>query len=96
MFLQVITFDGPRSDELVEASARAGRDRISPLIAADPELSARLLGSLRAVAPNGAECVVSLARDAQAFDVLRDRVMSSELLPGEDARLLPGPDRVER
>ena len=94
MHLQILTFDGPRSPELVEAAARGGRERIQPIIAADPELNTRLLGGFRAVAPDGSECVVTLARDAEAFALLHQRVMASELLPGEDPALLPGPTRV--
>ena len=89
MHLQIMTFDGPRSPELVEAAARAGRERIQPIIAADPELNTRLLGGFRAVAPDGGECVVTLARDAAAFALLHQRVMASELLPGEDPPSYP-------
>lgn len=96
MFVQIASFDGPRSAELVEAARRAGHDRIAPLVESDPQLRAGLLGSIRAVAADGAECIVVLARDAVALDRLDDLVMSSELLPGEDPRLLPGPSRVAR
>ena len=96
MYVQIMTFDGPRSAALVEASQRAGRERIAPLIEADPELRTGLLGSFRAVGPDGAECVVQLARDASVLDTLGKVVMSSELLPGEDPALLPGPSRVDR
>lgn len=96
MHVQIISFDGPRNSELVEASARAGRDRIAPLIAADPDLRTRLLGGLRAVGPDGAECVVIVAHDADALDCLDRLVRTSELLPGEDATLLQRPSRVDR
>jgi hypothetical protein len=96
MYVQIMTFDGPRSAALVAASRRAARERIAPLIEADPELRTGLLGGLRAVGPDGAECVVELARDASALDTLAQVVMSSELLPGEDPALLPGPSRVDR
>ncbi|MCW0211774.1 MAG: hypothetical protein OJJ54_00280 [Pseudonocardia sp.] len=96
MYLQIITFDGPRSAAVVEAARRAGRERIAPLVEANPELRAGLLGGFRAVGPDGAECVVQLARDAAALDTLEQVVMSSELLPGEDPALLSGPSRAER
>ena len=89
-------FDGPRSGEAVAASERAGRERIEPLVQARPDLRERLLGGLRAVGPDGAECVISIARDGSALDELGRLVTSSELLPGEDVALLPGPDRVAR
>jgi hypothetical protein len=56
----------------------------------------RLHGGVRAVASDGAECVVVLAEDEDALDTLGRVVMTSELLPGEDPELLPGPDRVLR
>jgi hypothetical protein len=96
MHVQIVTFDGPRSPDIVEASARAGRDRIAPLIEANPTLREGLLGGFRAVAPDGAECFVAIARDAAALDLLGQVVMTSELLPGEDPALLPGPDRTDR
>lgn len=96
MFVQIATFDGPRSPAMVEASTRAGRDRIGPLIDADPGLRASLLGSVRAVAEDGGECIVVLAEEAEALDRLGHLVTTSELLPGEDPTLLPGPSRVVR
>ena len=96
MFVQITTFDGPRSAAVVEASTRAGRDRIAPLIDADPDLRASLLGGVRAIAEDGGECIVVLAKDAAALDRLGHLVRTSELLPGEDPTLLTGPSRVVR
>ena len=96
MHVQIMLFDGPRSEAAVQASNRAGRERIDPLVASHPDLRHRLLGGVRAVGPDGAECVVVLAHDAEALDLLQQVVMTSELLPGEDPQLLEGPDRVHR
>ena len=96
MHVQIMLWDAPRSDEAVQASARAGRERIAPLVAAHPELRDRLLGGLRAVGPDGAECVIEIAHDDAALDLLGQLVMTSELLPGEDPALLTGPDRIQR
>ncbi len=96
MQIQIVTFHGPRGPEALAASRRAGEERIAPLIAAHPTLREALLGGVRAVGPDGAEVVVEFARDASALDELSHLVMTSELLPGEDPALLPGPDRVER
>ncbi|MEI2778075.1 MAG: hypothetical protein V9G19_19350 [Tetrasphaera sp.] len=96
MYAQFITFQGPRSPELLAAAERAGRERISPLIAAHPELREGLLGGFRAMGPDGHEVFVTLARSEHVLDILQELVMTSELLPGEDAALLPGPDRIER
>lgn len=96
MFVQITTFDGPRGHDLVEASERAGRDRIAPLIEANPSLREGLIGGFRALAADGAECFVALARDSESLDLLGQVVMTSELLPGEDPALLPGPDGFAR
>lgn len=96
MHVQIMTWDGPRSTELLQASQRAGRERIQPLVDAAPGMRSGLLGGFRAVGPDGAECVVELARDAAALDALDQAVMATELLPGEDPALLTGPDRVLR
>ena len=96
MHVQIMLFDGPRSAEAVQASGRAGRERIAPLVASPPDLRDRLIGGVRAVGPDGAECLVVLAHDEETLDVLDRVVMTSELLPGEDPRLLAGPDRVHR
>lgn len=93
MHLQVISFDGPRDAAFVAASERAGRERIAPLVQSHPELRSGLLGTIRGVGPDGSECVVVLARDAAALDTLRHVIVTSELLPGEDPALLPGPSR---
>lgn len=96
MHVQIMLWNGPRSDDAVRASERAGRERIAPLVAAHPTLRDRLLGGLRAVGPDGAECVIEIAHDGAALDMLGQLVMTSELLPGENPALLTGPDRIER
>lgn len=96
MHVQIMMFDGPRSEAQVKASERAGLERIDPLVGSHPELRERLVGGIRCTAPDGAECVVVLARDEGALDLLGRVVMTSELLPGEDPALLTGPDRVLR
>lgn len=96
MFVQVAMFDGPRSPAMVEASTRAARDRIAPLVQSDPDLRSGLLGSVRAIASDGAECIVLFAESAAALDRVRHLVTTSELLPGEDPSLLPGPSRIVR
>mgnify|MGYP000911930943 CR=1 FL=1 len=95
MFVQIVTFDGPRGPELVAASDRAGRERISPLIEANEDLKRGLLGGIRALSPDGGEVFIGLGTDREVFDTLRDVIMNSELLPGEDPALLPGPSSVE-
>jgi hypothetical protein len=91
MHAQLTYFDGPRSPELVAASDVAGRDRLLPAV--------RALGLpirvYRMVGADGAEIIVSIADSEQALLDVQKAIFSTELLPGEDATLLPGPDRVE-
>lgn len=96
MFAEITEFYGPRSLELLAASERAGHERIQPLILANPDVVAGLLGGFRALGPDGAEVFVQLARDEATLDAIANIVWNSELLPGEDPALLPGPDRVQR
>ncbi|WP_252974114.1 hypothetical protein [Janibacter melonis] len=96
MHMQVVTFDGPREPALVEASRRAGRERIQPIVDSDPRLHEGVLCTVRATTPEGAEVVVTLARDASVVSAVEQAIMSSQLLPGEDPSLLTGPSRVER
>lgn len=91
----VLTFQGPRSAELVAAADRAGRERLGPTLLYHPRLRDELIGMQVLRQSDGHELVIVTVRSAGALDVLSELVGSSELLPGEDVRLLPGPDRVD-
>jgi hypothetical protein len=45
--------------------------------------------------PDGGEVIVSVMKSREAIDRATQVIMSTELLPGEDPALLPGPDRVD-
>lgn len=96
MHAQLIHFDGPRSPELVAAADRAGRERILPALLADPQVAAGHVCTYVLRRPDGGETLVMITDDEQTLDRVGDIVMATELLPGEDPALLPGPDRVER
>lgn len=91
----VLTFQGPRSAELIAAADRAGRERLGPTLLHHPRLRDEFIGLQVLRRPDGHEIVVVTVRDAATLDVLQELVSSSELLPGEDVSLLPGPDTVE-
>ena len=91
----VMTFDGPRSAELIEAEDRAGRDRLGPTILAHPRMRDEFLNMTVLRQPGGREHIVLTTRTQAGLDLLHEIVTSSELLPGEDVSLLPGPDTVE-
>jgi hypothetical protein len=44
---------------------------------------------------DGSQVVVSIADSEQALLDAQKTIMSTDLLPGEDLALLPGPDRIE-
>lgn len=90
-FAQLVWFDGPRSPALREAMERASRERIAPALEGTPGhvTTYRLRGV------DDAELILTLTTSVEALEEGQRRIMSTELLPGEDLALLPGPDRVE-
>ena len=96
MFANVVSFDGPRSAELIAADDHGGQNRIMPTLAADPEVSANFRGLWVLRRPDGGQIVLTLAEDSETLDRVGMLINTTELLPDEDPALLPGPDRVER
>jgi hypothetical protein len=88
---QLVCFDGPRAPEQAAAEDLAGRQRIWPAI--------RGLSGLAGVyvlrGSDLSSVVVTLATSVETLDAAQRTVMATELTPGEDPALLPGPDRVE-
>lgn len=95
MYAQLTFFDGPRSDEMVRAGHRAGQERIAPAMRTDPRMRNELVALYVLNQPDGAEVVITLVKTEEALRRGNQVVMSTQLLPGEDPGLLPGPDRVE-
>jgi hypothetical protein len=91
MYAQLTYFDGPRTPEQVAAADFAGQNRIEPAVS---QLGHRYqIYVLRR--DDGSEVVVSIADTEQDLLDAQKAIIGSELLPGEDPALLPGPDRVE-
>lgn len=91
MYAQLTYFDGPRSPEQVAAADFASRNRIEPAVS-------RLGQRFRVYVlrrDDGSQVVVSIADREQDLLDAQKAIMNSELLPGEDPALLPGPDRIE-
>lgn len=95
MFAQLTYFDGPRSPELIAAADRASLERIAPAMAADPRTRDQLVANYVLRQADGAEVVITLVKSEEALRLGQELVMGTELLPGEDPALLPGPDRIE-
>jgi hypothetical protein len=90
-YAQITWFDGPRSAAVADATEFAGRERIAPITAGLPGLVQVLWGR----AQDNAQVAVVLATSVESLEEGARRILSSELLPGEDPALLTGPDRVD-
>ena len=88
---RLLYFDGPRTPEQVAASDFGGRQRVWPAIR---ELS----GLVSVYLLRGHDLgwiVVTFATSVDTLNAAQRTVMATDLLPGEDRALLPGPDRIE-
>ncbi len=90
-YARLVCFDGPRAPEQTAAEDLAGRQRIWPAIRG---LSG-LVGIYILRGSDLSSVVVTLATSVETLDAAQRAVMATELTPGEDPALLPGPDRVE-
>jgi hypothetical protein len=90
-YARLVFFDGPRAPEQTAAEDLAGRQRIWPAIHG---LSG-LVGIYVLRGSDLSSIVVTLATSVETLDAAQRAVMATELTPGEDPALLPGPDRVE-
>lgn len=90
-YVQVVAFDGPRSAEWVAAQERADEERIWPAVRDVPGG----IGALTCRAEDGGSLTLVLAESVEALEEAMVRILSTDLLPGEDPALLTGPDCVE-
>jgi hypothetical protein len=90
-YARLMCFDGPRAPEQAAAEDLAGRQRIWPAIHG---LSG-LVGIYVLRGSDLSSVVVTLATSVETLDAAQQAVMATELTPGENPALLPGPDRVE-
>ncbi|MFD3510043.1 hypothetical protein [Nocardia sp. NPDC058666] len=91
MYAHLLYFDKPRNADELAAVDFAHAHRIMPAAATVPGL----LDFYELRRPDGSGVVVGFAETAEAFDAVRTAILATELLPGEDPALLPGPDRTE-
>jgi hypothetical protein len=95
VYAQLSYFPPTRDADVLAARDRARRERIEPAVTDAPELRDELVSLLVLRAPDGGEVIVSVTRSEAGLARAQEVVMSTELLPGEDPELLPGPDRIE-
>ena len=91
MYAQLTYFDGPCTPEQVAADDFAGRERILPAVSR----LGQPIRVYRLQRDDGSRVVVTIADSKQVLLDAQKAIMSTELLPGEDPALLPGPDRIE-
>jgi hypothetical protein len=84
-------FDGPMGQAGLDAARFAGIERIGPALRSAAGL-VRVLVFWHPVERRMA--VLHLATSPESLQAVGEIVMSTELLPGEDPALLPGPDRI--
>ncbi|GAA3214648.1 hypothetical protein ACFO1B_12510 [Dactylosporangium siamense] len=89
-FMQVVGFDGPRSQEWADAEEFASTRRLWPATRDIPGI----VCTLRLRAADNAVTIVTLAETADAIDDGIRAVMSTTLLPEENPALLSRPDRM--
>ncbi|MCR6487579.1 hypothetical protein M8542_32605 [Amycolatopsis sp. OK19-0408] len=90
-FAQITWFDGPRSADQSAAEMRAGRERVWPAVRDLDGIGTTYV----LLAEDRALVVVSFAASIDAIEATQRAISATELLPGEDPALLPGPDRVD-
>ena len=86
----LVEFDGPRDARQVAADRRSSEERVWPAVSQVDGT----LGALHLRAADGALAVVALADTPATLEAALRTIMSTPLLPGEDAQLLSGPDRT--
>jgi hypothetical protein len=96
MHAQLVIFDGPQSPELIAAAEFADSHRIKPLIQAHASVHDDIVARFDLRQPDGGRVMLIITGAEATLDALTELVMTSDLLPGEDPDLLPGPSRAER
>ncbi len=88
---QLTWLNGEGSSQRAAAAERGGRERIVPAIR---DIDG-VVGSYVLRAEDHSLVVLGLSTSIETLDEVSRVITSTELLPGEDPALLPGPDRME-
>ncbi|MFD3707546.1 hypothetical protein ACFWUP_30795 [Nocardia sp. NPDC058658] len=91
MYAHLVWFDQPRNADELAAVDFARTNRIGPAVATVPGL----LDFYELRRADGSGMVIGIADTEAALHAVSAAILATELLPGEDPALLPGPDRVE-
>jgi hypothetical protein len=91
LFAQLTWLNGAGDPAVAQAAERGGRERVHPAVRdVDGLVGVTVLRSA-----DDRIVVIGLATGTETLVEVRDRIERTELLPGEDPALLPGPDRTE-
>lgn len=91
LFAQVTRINDAGDPAVAAAAERGGRERIEPAVR---DIDG-YVGTLVLRSAEHRLVVISLSTARETFEAAQRAVLGSELLPGEDPALLPGPDSVE-
>jgi hypothetical protein len=91
LFALITWLNGAGDPAVAEAADRGGRERVRPAV----EDVEGLVGLLVLRSADDRIVVVGTATALETHTEMQERIMRTELLPGEDPALLPGPDRVQ-
>ncbi|MFD5250081.1 hypothetical protein ACFWIW_36430 [Amycolatopsis sp. NPDC058340] len=88
---QATWFDRPLTQAQADAARFGGRERILPAVRGLDGVG----GFYVLTAEDRSSLILGFTESIEAMESVQKTIMSTELLPGEDPALLPGPDRVD-
>lgn len=88
---QATWFDRPLTQAQADAARFGGRERIRPAVRGLDGLG----GFYVLTAEDRSMLILGFTESIEAMETVQKTIMSTELLPGEDPALLPGPDRID-
>ncbi|RSN63642.1 hypothetical protein DMH01_07995 [Amycolatopsis sp. WAC 04182] len=88
---QATWFDRPLTQAQADAARFGGRERIRPAVRGLDGVG----GLYALTADDRSGLILGFTESIEAMEAVQKTIMSTELLPGEDPALLPGPDRID-
>ncbi|MGY6653990.1 hypothetical protein ACXIZN_17620 [Amycolatopsis sp. TRM77291] len=88
---QATWFDRPLTPAQADAARFGGRERIRPAVRGLDGVG----GFYVLTAEDRSSLILGFTESIEAMEAVQKTIMSTDLLPGEDPALLPGPDRID-
>lgn len=92
LFAQMTRLNDAGDPAVATAVKRGGQERVEPAVR---DIDG-FVASLVLETADHRIVVIALATALETFDAAERAIMATELLPGEDPALLPGPDHIDR